>query len=144
MSLPSITISVDNLSQSHNHSTLNNSHRDMPPTEPTGANPSLLSPEPSPSIMQRQQETTQEIARFLQYHQMILHDKVSAQTITSAMMNFVTEATEGKRRFRTECLSRGLNILNSIKTDDNLKLQSKQYPGKLNHATIVAYAVGIH
>ena len=81
-------------------------------------------------------ENVKEISKFLQVHQDLLFDNISAQTVTTALLNFVADVTEEKRKFLEGCTEKGIDI-----SKDNL---SKSFRSKLDFATVVAYTVGRH
>lgn len=90
-------------------------------------------------------EPIHQMGQFLKYHQNeLLFDHISAQTVASATMNTIVEATESKRQFRVGCVEKGIEIYHKRKTDPEFAKLLSQYTSKLDHATIVTYTVGQH
>ena len=69
---------------------------------------------------------------------------MSAQTVAACLMNFAVEITEQKRQLRSDCLSKNIDIRRKAKEDPTFRTVVESTPGKLDHATVVAYQIGDH
>ena len=89
-------------------------------------------------------ENVPQMRALLQRHQELLQHNMSAQTVTACLVNFTVETTNDKRCFRSDCLDQNIHIKRKMNEDEDFAKYAKQVPGKLDHATIVAYTVGYH
>lgn len=89
-------------------------------------------------------ENVPELTKFLQHHQNELLDNMTAQTATSAIINYVYEVTEKKRMFKSECLDKGINVSRRKRADPEFAKKLQTHTSKLDHATVVSYCVGLH
>ena len=80
-------------------------------------------------------ETVYYMTEVLKSHQQIVGERVSAQTVSATLMNKAVELTENKRLART-------SFPNLTRGSPEYKQFVKSVPGKLDHATVVAYRVG--
>ena len=80
----------------------------------------------------------------LSQHQSELGRNLSAQTVVTKLVNYVSEFTDQKRRFYSQCSERGINIKQQKNEDPEFAEQVEMLPGKLDHATVVAYQIGRH
>ena len=76
------------------------------------------------------------------------HDEMSthfsAQTVVAKLVNYAAEFTDQKRRFYAQCSEKGVNIKQQKNEDPDFAEQVQMLPGKLDHATAVAFQVGKH
>lgn len=76
------------------------------------------------------------------------HDEMStnfsAQTVVAKLVNYAAEFTDQKRRFYSQCSEQGVNIKQQKNEDPEFAEQLQMLPGKLDHATAVAFQVGKH
>ena len=89
-------------------------------------------------------ESLPEMIKFLQQHQANLCGNMTPQTVSSAIINFVYEATEKKRIFKSECLEKDINVSRRRRADPDFAKELQSHKSKLDHATIVAYCIGTH
>ena len=89
-------------------------------------------------------ENTPVMTSLLRKHHNLMLHHMTAQTVAAYLMNFVVELTNYKRLFRADCIEQGIDIKRKSKEDPEFAAFVKQMPGKLDHATIVAYKVGRH
>lgn len=90
-------------------------------------------------------ENVSEVGQFLRHHQReVLFDNISAHTVSSAMINLVVANTESKRRFRADCIEKGIDVSRRKRSDSEFAKQVEHHCSKLDHATIVSYCVGVH
>lgn len=85
-----------------------------------------------------------QLTGILRKHQEDLRQNMSAQTVAACLMNFAVEITEKKRRLRSDCLSKNIDIRRKAKEDPVFRTVVESTPGKLDHATIAAYQIGQH
>ncbi|XP_065657151.1 uncharacterized protein LOC136082297 isoform X2 [Hydra vulgaris] len=69
---------------------------------------------------------------------------VTADNVCGSIINFVVKRTAEKRRVLEKLQMKKKNSPNEKKNKDNIKKILEDVPGKLDHASIVAYQVGIH
>ena len=81
---------------------------------------------------------------ILRKHQEDLGQYMSAQTVASRLINYVFEATEEKREFRSDCLLNNIDIRRKSREDPEFSRQVNTMTGKLDHATVAVYQVGHH
>lgn len=84
------------------------------------------------------------LTEVLNRHQQELGSNVSAQTVVTKLVNYVDEFTEQKRRFYSHCIEHGINIKQRKNEDPDFAEQLRMLPGKLDHATVVAFQVHKH
>ena len=89
-------------------------------------------------------ENVLEITTLLKHHQSVLLDHMTAQTVAAALINFTAELTNKKRMFYANCIEQNIHIKRKTKEDPEFAKQVSSLPGKLDHATVVAYSVGSH
>jgi serine/threonine protein phosphatase PrpC len=89
-------------------------------------------------------ENVTEIAKLLKKHQTLIGEHISAQTVSASLINFIAELTNSKRTFFAKCIEEKIDIKKKSKEDPQFAKEVKMLPGKLDHATVVAYTVGIH
>ena len=89
-------------------------------------------------------ENVPQMKGLLQRHQELLQHNMSAQTVAACLVNFTVEVTNDKRSFRSDCLDQNINFRRKMSEDEEFAKYAKQFPGKLDHATVVAYSVGYH
>lgn len=85
-------------------------------------------------------ESASHLTQLLSQHQDKLGANLSAQTIAACLMNHTVELTDKKRSLRTQCLEENVDMRNSPEFAKKMKGEV----GKLDHATVVAYQVGLH
>jgi len=112
-----------------------------PEDEPTPAEKALATVTPE----QREAITLMKISTLLK-EKWLLKRSLTATDVKDAVINYVIEVTEDKREFleRSWNESDGVDVTSSQKRarDRKISQQIKQYPGKLDHATIAVYKVG--
>ena len=69
---------------------------------------------------------------------------LSAQTVTACLMNYSVEVTEQKRILRSHCLRNNIDMRQEARCNPDFAERVSNTPGKLDHATVVAYQVGYH
>ena len=84
------------------------------------------------------------IGATLNKHQDKLREHLSAQTVAACLMNHAAEVTEQKRLFRSYCIENNIDIRREKERNPDFATRLNAAPGKLDHATIVAYQVGRH
>ena len=89
-------------------------------------------------------ENLTQMNTLLQKHQYELSDNMSAQTVAACIMNYAASMTEEKRRFRAQCIEQKMDVSRRRRTDPEFDKMVSQIPGKLDHATVVTYQVGLH
>lgn len=89
-------------------------------------------------------ENVAHMSTVLCKHQEQLSRHLSAQTIASCLINHSLETTEQKRQFRSDCIEKNIDIRAKSRTNPEFAAQFKLAPGKLDHATVVAYQVGYY
>ena len=89
-------------------------------------------------------ENVANLSSVLCKHQEQLSRHLSAQTIAACLINHSLEATEQKRMFRSDCIEQNVDIRAKSRTNPEFAAQFKSTPGKLDHATVVAYQVGYY
>ncbi|XP_019854264.1 PREDICTED: PP2C-like domain-containing protein CG9801 [Amphimedon queenslandica] len=89
-------------------------------------------------------ESLPEMMKFLHQHQANLCGNMTAQTVSSAIINFVYEATEKKRIFKSDCLEKDINVSRRRRADPEFASELQSHKSKLDHATIVSYCIGTH
>lgn len=77
-------------------------------------------------------------------HQEKMRHHLSAQTVSACLINHTVEVTDQKRLFRTRCIEQNIDMRRRAADDPEFASQLKSMVGKLDHATIVAYQVGLH
>ncbi len=89
-------------------------------------------------------ENIPHLNRVLCQHQENLGANLSAQTVTACLINHSVEATEKKRRFRTQCLEENVDLRREAARNPEFAARMSAATGKLDHATVVAFQVGRH
>ena len=89
-------------------------------------------------------ENLAQINALLQKHQCELSSNMSAQTVAACIMNYAATLTEEKRQFRAQCIEQSVDILRRRRVDPEFDKMVSRIPGKLDHATVVTYQVGLH
>ena len=84
------------------------------------------------------------MTEVLSKHQDLLSHHLSAQTVSACLVNHAVEVTEAKRTLRSHCIEKGIDIRKRKSQDPEFATQVNNTPGKLDHATVVAYQVGHH
>lgn len=84
------------------------------------------------------------LTEVLSKHQQELRENMTAQTIVARLANYAAEFTEQKRLFHSYCIENNINMRTKSLQDPDFAEQLKLLPGKLDHATVVAYQVGRH
>ena len=87
--------------------------------------------------------THKNIESVLIRHQMELKDKMSAQSIAAHLMNRVVEITEERRQFNSYCIREGIDIKVRARVDQEFAKSVQKMTGKLDHATILTYQIGV-
>ena len=77
-----------------------------------------------------------ELQSAIRNHHESLQGYMSAQTISSHLVNVVIELTEEKRQFLAECIEKGID------RDAQFAEKKRQKTGKLDHATVLSYKIG--
>lgn len=103
--------------------------------------PPISSHSPTPLIKKCCQNIV-EMESVLRRHEAILSSRMTAQTVAAALINYIVELTEEKRRFYTKCKEEGVMIKMKCREDPEFARMVNRLPGKLDHATVVAYSVG--
>ena len=88
--------------------------------------------------------SAKELTKLLQQHQYELSSNMSAQTVATCIMNHTASVTEEKRRFRSNCLEKGICVSRRCREDPEFAQTVKSLHGKLDHATVVTYQVNPH
>lgn len=78
----------------------------------------------------------------LSKHQEELSVHLSAQTVVAKLVNYAVELTDQKRQFYSRCNEQGINIKQRKNEDSDFAEEVNMLPGKLDHATAVAFQVG--
>ena len=89
-------------------------------------------------------ENVAHLTSVLSNHQEKLSHHLSAQTVAACLINHSVETTEQKRLFRSDCIENKVDIRAEIRTNPEFAAQFKLSPGKLDHASVVAYQVGYY
>ena len=111
----------------------------LPEEEPLQAEMNVVTPE------QREALALMKITTTLK-QQWLLNRSLTAQGVKDALINYVIEATEDKRNFLehiwNETDEKDMTPSQKRARDRRISKNLKQYPGKLDHATVAAYKVG--
>ena len=89
-------------------------------------------------------ESVLHLGETIKEHQSDLQHHLSAQTISGKLINHALEVTQCKRELRSSCLAQGVNFRRRVVEDPDFAARVREAPGKLDHATVVAYQVGRH
>ncbi len=89
-------------------------------------------------------EQVTHLTATLNKHSDYVGHHLSAQTVSACLMNHSVEVTEPKRELRTYCLRNDIDIRKEARRDPDFAERVNNTPGKLDHATVVAFHVGYH
>ena len=89
-------------------------------------------------------EQVTHLTATLNKHSDYVGHHLSAQTVSACLMNHSVEVTEPKRELRTYCLRNNLDMRKEARRDPDFAERVNNTPGKLDHATVVAFQVGYH
>lgn len=67
---------------------------------------------------------------------------ISARSISIFLLESATKLSEEKRQFRSECMKKGINAREREREDPEFAARAKKQVGKLDHATVLSFAVG--
>ena len=84
------------------------------------------------------------LTEVLSKHQQEMGTNLSAQTVVAKLANYAAELTDQKRLFYSHCIEQGINIKRQKNEDPDFAERERMLPGKLDHATVVAFQVGKH
>ena len=84
------------------------------------------------------------LTEVLCQHQQELGSSVTAQTLVARLVNYAAEFTEQKRLFHSHCIENNIDMRRRKNEDPEFAEQLRMLPGKLDHATVVAFQVGKH
>ena len=96
---------------------------------------------------ERQELLLSTMAEVIRLRQDTLSDIICTQDLIDALISHVVEITDAKRAFLEEVWSKTqdptLSPTSRRKQERSLSVQSKTLPGKLDHATVAGYQVGL-
>ena len=84
------------------------------------------------------------LMEVLSKHQQEMGKNMSAHTVVAKLVNDVAALTHQKRLFYSDCIDQGINIKRQKNEDPDFAERERMLPGKLDHATAVAFQVGRH
>ena len=82
------------------------------------------------------------LTEVLSKHQQEMGTNMSAHTVVAKLVNYAAELTHQKRLFYSDCIEQGINIKRQKNEDPDFAERERMLPGKLDHATVVAFQVG--
>ena len=89
-------------------------------------------------------EQVTHLTSTLNKHSDYVGHHLSAQTVSACLMNHSVEVTEPKRELRTHCLRNNIDMRQEARRNPDFAERVNSTPGKLDHATVVAFQVGYH
>ena len=89
-------------------------------------------------------ENVVHISSTLRKHQDQLRHHMTAQTVAACLINHAVEVTEQKRLLRSYCIDENIDMRREARTNPEFAARLNSTPGKLDHATVVCYQVGLH
>ncbi|XP_025081235.1 uncharacterized protein LOC112556438 isoform X2 [Pomacea canaliculata] len=114
-------------------------------TVPNNPNGSLLHSKPEMTPKERHVYSMKEMERVIHEYELLTEEQCSAQEFCSAMVQHVLTVTDGKRKILENpalYAKRKLTSAERKRRDSEIVEKMSKAPGKLDHASIIAFEVG--